>query len=341
MERRGGVCEDSRGPSRPRSPHRPRPRRHALTLRLELLQVARLAPNPLGESAALVRDFVLSRLNDDGGFANRAGASDLYYTVFGLDSLAALRADLAASAVLARVEPFARSFGDGEGLDFVHLACLARVRASFPAGTFGAAENAALAARIAAHRARDGGFALAPGAEVGSIYASFLGIGALQDLGEGTAAEGNALPASNPRLPEPETLARFVAARRTPGGGIANEPSPPVASAPTTAAAATLLRYFGAEVPAEIGDWLLARLHPKGGFLAVEGAPIPDLLSTAVALHALAGMERPFDAFKESCLDFVDTLWTNRGGFHGHWADEELDCEYVFYGLLALGHLSL
>ena len=29
------------------------------------------------------------------------------------------------------------------------------------------------------------------------------------------------------------------------------------------------------------------------------------------------------------------------GGFHGNWSDDYLDCEYTFYGLLALGHLSL
>ena len=41
------------------------------------------------------------------------------------------------------------------------------------------------------------------------------------------------------------------------------------------------------------------------------------------------------------CLDFVDSLWTNEGSFHGNWADDHLDCEYTCYGLLTLGHLSL
>jgi hypothetical protein len=44
---------------------------------------------------------------------------------------------------------------------------------------------------------------------------------------------------------------------------------------------------------------------------------------------------------KERCLDFVDSLWSAEGGFHGHWADDHLDAEYTYYGLLALGHLSL
>jgi prenyltransferase beta subunit len=90
-----------------------------------------------------------------------------------------------------------------------------------------------------------------------------------------------------------------------------------------------------------VGDWLLAQHHPQGGFAAAPGAPMPDLLSTATALHALAGMEVPLEAVREDCLDFIDTLWTNEGAFHGHWGDECTDCEYAFYALLALGHLSL
>ena len=70
-------------------------------------------------------------------------------------------------------------------------------------------------------------------------------------------------------------------------------------------------------------------------------APIPDLLSTATTLHALARLGKPLDDIKEPCLDFVDTLWTNHGSFYGHWADDQLDSEYTYYGLLALGHLSL
>jgi len=52
-------------------------------------------------------------------------------------------------------------------------------------------------------------------------------------------------------------------------------------------------------------------------------------------------MHVPLQPIQEACLDFVDSLWTSRGGFYGSWADGTLDCEYTYYGLLALGHLSL
>ena len=62
---------------------------------------------------------------------------------------------------------------------------------------------------------------------------------------------------------------------------------------------------------------------------------------TASALHALSGMHATLEAVKEPCLDFIDSLWTNRGAFYGNWTEDVTDCEYTFYGLLALGHLSL
>ena len=143
----------------------------------------------------------------------------------------------------------------------------------------------------------------------GSVYHSFLAWGALEDLGQ---------------RPEPFGLRDDTGVRTT----------------PTTAAAVALLRRMGAPVPAEATRWLLARAHPDGGFLATAAAPMPDLLSTATALHALAGEHVPFGHLKESTLDFIDTLWTGKA-FCGTWADDEPDSEYTWYALLAMGHLSL
>src|SRR6187455_47880 len=92
-----------------------------MSLRLQMLQVARLGARELGESADLVRNFVRGRLGGRGG-VDRDGRADLYYTIFALAGLQALDEELP----LERVEPWLRTFGDGEGLDFVHLGALAR-----------------------------------------------------------------------------------------------------------------------------------------------------------------------------------------------------------------------
>jgi len=141
-------------------------------------------------------------------------------------------------------------------------------------------------------------------------------------------------------LPDPLQLVQCLKFLETPDGGWANERGVKVGATNSTAAAVTLLRQLSMPIASSVGDWLLARSHADGGFLAAPTAPLPDLLSTATALHALAGLDRDFTPLKERCLDFIDTLWTNEGGFHGHWGDDILDCEYTYYGLLALGHLS-
>jgi prenyltransferase beta subunit len=288
-----------------------------------MLQVARLAPKSLGDAADLVTGFFRSRLNADGGFQDRAGNSDLYYTVFGLDGLLALRADLAAATVAG----YLQSFGDGEGLDFVHLSCLARCWSALPADLRRDVPAQEILARVEAFRTPDGAYDNTPGSAAGSLYGCFLALGAYEDFGQ--------------PVPDPRAMLRCAESLRTPDGGYANDAGMPLGLTPSTAAAATLIRHLGHRPPADVADWLFARHHPEGGFFAVPDAPIPDLLSTATALHALAGMHADLDRVKEPCLDFLDTLWTNKGAFHGSWEDDTADVEYTFYALLALGHLSL
>lgn len=297
-----------------------------------MLQVARLAPNLLQEAAERVVEFLLEQIQEDGGAADRAGNSDLYYTVFCLEGLIALRHELPAE----RVRGYLESFGAGDSLDLVHTSCLARCWAALSSAATASADAhgvridadlaIAIARRIESFRSADGSFHPTRGTQSGTVYHAFLAFGALQDLG-----------AAPERTDE---LARSVAALARDDGSFANEPGVPASSTPTTAAAVTLLRHLGAPVPAKTSDWLLARTMPDGGFAATDGAPIPDLLSTATALHALAGLKTTVTPIKEAALDFVDTLWTGRA-FCGNWTDDELDSEYTYYALLSLGHLSL
>jgi hypothetical protein len=142
--------------------------------------------------------------------------------------------------------------------------------------------------------------------------------------------------------PQPLKLIQSLKCLETPDGAWSNASGALIGATNATAGAVTLIRHLGFPVNQAVGDWLLAQTHPQGGFVAVPGAPIPDLLSTATALHALAAMDRRVSSdVHERCLDFLDTLWSGEGGFHGHWADDHLDSEYTFYGLLASGHLSL
>jgi len=289
-----------------------------MSLRLHMLQVARLARAPLGDSAELVRGFLGSRIDASGAGVDRDGRPDLYYTIFALAGLQALDAPLPDATT------YLRGFGDGAGLDFIHLGALARCRA-----VTGSDEHAdAVLARIERHRARDGGYDVEAGAARGNAYGCFVALGAYQDF-------------ARPQ-PEPLRMVQCLKLLETPDGAWGNLPGMKQGTVTATAAAVTLLHQLGLPLNPAIADWLLAQAHPHGGWLAIPGAPIPDLLSTATALHALACLERPLPAaLRERALDFIDSLWNASGGFHGHWADDHLDAEYTFYGLLALGHLSL
>ena len=287
-----------------------------------MLQVARLAPTLLGESRELVRGFLQRSLNPDGGFQNRSGESDLYYTVFGLEGLLALN-----ESVPEGTSRYLETFGDGAALDFVHLTCLARAWASvFRTGPPGTLPFDILS-RLEEFRSGDGGYAVTPGAATGSAYACFLAVGAYEDL------------ASD--MYDGVGIHRCLQGLRAADGGYANHPGATEGSTPATAAAVMVLHQLSQAPDPVVAKWLLSRCHVDGGFFAAPRAPLPDLLSTATALHALSALHADTEQLREPCLDFVDSLWTSTGGFYGSWADPVLDCEYTYYGLLALGHLSL
>lgn len=287
-----------------------------------MLQAARRAPHLLGESTALVAAFLRSQLNSDGGFSDRGGQSDLYYTVFGIEGLLALEADIP----VARVADYLKSFGAGEDLDFVHTTCLARCWAALPGQTCPVQTREKLIQRVASFRSDDGAYNANPGSEEGTLYGCFLAVGACQDLDH--------------EIPGRREVLDCIAHLRADDGGYANGDDLPMGLTPPTAAAASLLLHLGEPVPTGLSDWLLERHRPEGGFFATPLAPIPDLLSTATALHALGEMKTDLSRLRESCLDFIDSLWTNRGAFHGSWVDDKVDCEYTYYALMALGHLS-
>jgi prenyltransferase beta subunit len=309
-----------------------------VSLRLALVQVARLAPNVLGDATPLVAEFLQSQRTAEGGFADRAGRSDLYYTVFGLESLLALRQPLPLDDLHRYLQPF----GAGGDLDFIHAACLVRcwsLAATRVAS--GALRSEAVASRLTKKppfdaildrlescRTPDGGYDTLPGKSQGSLYATFMAVGAYQDCQR--------------EIPEFSRLLDFIRSLRDSDGGYRQSRELPMSLVPITAGAVTLLKQFGDEPidPATM-NWLMSCWDEQGGFRPAPAAPMPDLLSTATALHALSAGQIDLGARKEACLDFVDSLWTNRGGFYGHWEDTHVDCEYTWYALLALGHLSL
>jgi len=349
-----------------------------MSLRLQMLRAARQARRLRPDLADGALRFLRAAALPSSAFPDRSGKADLYYTVFGLLGLQAAAPVSQGTAGIAPgatgglpangleaaspVEPAAgaagdplpppinylRTFADGAALDFVHAACLARCWALTadnipprhadalpspdddipPPGERPPAPEvrSAILAHIERHRSADGGYNAAACSEAGTAYAAFLALGAYQDLGEA--------------VPDAAALIRSVQSLRTPDGAYANEPAAARGSTPATAAAAMILAELGEEIDSAALEWLLARVHPDGGFLAMPIVPVPDLLSTATALHALAGVGVPVEMLRDKCMRFIEGLLTDGGGFRGHAFDDDADCEYTFYALLALGHLA-
>lgn len=289
----------------------------------DMLETVSASREALGDQAARVLRFVESQRHPSGGYVNRAGQPDLYYTVFGLDCTAALGGGAAGP----ETEAYVRSFGSGESLDVVHLACLARCWVRLPGVAIDRAQKDAWRRAIEEYRTPDGGYGMERGSSTLSVTASFLAAQASSDLG--------VLP--------PGALRAFgaLSSLRAADGAYGNVPG--LAKGTTIATAGVILLWSRLHFPVDSGlrDWLLARIHPEGGFLATPAAPLPDLLSTATALYALRQLGHPLDGPRRSaCLRFVEDLMADSGGFGGHWADDTPDCEYTFYALLALGCLA-
>ena len=103
----------------------------------------------------------------------------------------------------------------------------------------------------------------------------------------------------------------------------------------STAACCVLAMQYqtGEALDTALVSWLKERQDETGGFFASEVAPVPDLLSTAVAVFTL----RIIGERSRPAARFIEAHWLDMGSFAPTLLDEYSDVEYLFYGLLALG----
>ena len=284
-----------------------------------MLQVARLSPILLHESADLVHSFLISKQNDDGGFQGRTPDSDLYYTLFGTEALLALQQPLN------NLESYLDSVDPNTCTDLVDLACYARLHAALKQ-SIPDEKRQQFEHQLSLLTADHGGYGNTQDNRVTTAYTLFLSAGLLQDSGNHDSLDN---------LETAPALERL----KSKDGGYNNSPRMPQGSSPATAAALTIQAELSAPIDQEASLWLQKRHYPRGGFFAAAATPVPDLLTTAVSLHALASINVDLSPFKEPCLDFMDSLWDSKGSFYGNWTESDLDTEYTWYALLALGHL--
>jgi geranylgeranyl transferase type-2 subunit beta len=288
------------------------------------------------ERAARHANFILRFQQADGGFAGREGGSDLYYTSFAVRALALLNAldrsrcqDIA--TYLKNAAAARREYSLIDLVSWLYSVITVQLIGNL-APFAGDAESFAdeVTASLEAFRRPDGGYAKTHEGGVGSTYHTFLAALCFELLGRSA--------------PDAAGIGRFVLSRRRDDGGFVEIAQMKRSGANPTAAAAALLKRFGAmddQTLRGIETFLTNVRGDEGGFRANTQIPFCDLLSTFTGLltaHDLGFVKR-IDI--ESCLRFVNQLEGAEGGFGGAIWDGGADPEYTFYGLGALALLGV
>lgn len=269
------------------------------------------------DTVDLITQFILSQQNPDGGFRGRSAESDLYYTLFAIECLQALQ-----HKNFNKVKNYIKPFIDDDNLDFVHTACLIRSLARL--SMLDANLTQTLLIRLNRYKTPAGLFRMET--EQPSIYGNFLGIAAYE--------------ACSASFEQSDLLISLIQNLKTPDCAYADGPDMDLGTTTVTAAAVILLSHLHADSPNPAIKWLIARKNQSGGFAATTHAPLPDLLSTATTLFALKIAGHTLEGIDESIQDFLESVWTDSGGFCGTILDSEPDVEYTFYGLLAAGVIA-
>ena len=273
--------------------------------------------------------YLARQQRPDGGFAGRRGASDLYYTGFGLRGLALLgvlenpQAEAAAGYLRSQL---------GHGLtpiDFLSLVYSAVILDALAGlDVFAAAgldRGAEVVRRVAPYHRPDGGYAKSERSGQTSTYHTFLTAACLDLLG---------LP-----LAQPERIVGFLRDRRREDGGFVELPVMTHSGTNPTAAAIGLLKMLGSagDLLGQDAATFLARMQSAdGGLRAHDRIPLSDLLSTFTGLVALADLDRLGTIDLPAAVGWVEGLQQPDGGFRGGAWDDTTDVEYTLYGLAAL-----
>jgi geranylgeranyl transferase type-2 subunit beta len=278
--------------------------------------------------------YLLDMQNDDGGFGGREGGSDLYYTGFGLRSLALLGVLEGATAERAGDFLRRRMAGRESIVDFfslIYSAALLRGMADIDVFENAPADwRRAVAGALEELRRDDGGYAKGREGQASSTYHTFL-VALCFELLE--------LP-----IPDPERLVTFLRSQWAAGGGFLEIRAGKRAGTNPTAAAIgtlTILEHMDDAIRDETVDFLVDMQTEEGGLRANTRIPIADILSTFTGLVTLWDLDAIAELDLRAVRGYVYSLQRTEGGFHAAIWDDAHDVEYTFYGLGSLALLIL
>ena len=261
-----------------------------------------------------VLQFILGNQHADGGFKDRGGKSDLYYSLFGLLLLKALK-DREKGEIGIDMQPVAASINQLKQFTqaqvtlpvrgFIERCCLVLLQKELKSGKLSRLKSfGSLSRSFWKERA-----------SINLSYRSFVLFLTLDAV-----------------LPFSAIINR--PAQKMVSQNIVNEHSPC-----SEIAAKVFINSMTGKRNISETDLLCSFACPSGGFKAFTHLNHADLLSTAVALFALQYSGADLRLLKPSMLDFIQSNYSE-GAFLSGDGDLTADVEYTFYGLLALGVLS-
>ena len=284
------------------------------TITIKLLKTIQRGYEALSQDAKLMMsDFILTQRCKDGGFINKQGEQDLYYTTFG----SLLQYVFGINYNTGELKRYLDSI-DADNLDLIHYAAYMRCR--LLASVIDSKFPGVLTSLISQKNIRsEESFEVWPNNDKNAPYSRFIWLSLLEDTNNSK---------------QHTWLSEEYAIK---GGGYSNVKGQDSASVNATAAALMVKgQNEGYDKTAQDVLYLLNSQLPSGGFKASPQTHMPDLLSTATALFTLLWYDgQP----RYSVQEFVEAHWLDNGGFGATILDSNSDVEYLFYGLLALGTL--
>lgn len=268
------------------------------------------------ETTDEIRNFILKKQTAAGGFADRAGKGDLYYSLFGYFIAEAY----VVNEIMEPLKAFVKCKTDSGNLSGVHLYCAAILYSKL----FGHdAVSLSLNHKIK-EELKSSNQHINQSAH--QNYSSFMGYLALYYLEDFLSLKN--------------LLHQYKILSSTQNiSTSANQHIGPLTQPCPVIAANAILRHLSNHPDPTSEEKIKSFLRPSGGFAAIFNAPCEDLLSTGVALYSLKFIDADTRMLKPECLSFIDNLYED-GGFRAVQTDFETDVEYTFYGLLALGSLK-
>jgi len=275
------------------------------------------------ESKDEIFRFIASQQNDDGGFSDRGGRSDLYYSLFGgliigawnvETKVRSLKSEVAqleicnpkhvADSIL-KLKEFVARRQNSEIPGFIEKCCLVLLQKELKTG-----RNSQIKALISLGKSF-----WKERRSINISYRSFVLFLTLDAV-----------------FPFRRILK--IGAKRMLTRTTIDQHSP----CSEVAAKVFLCKLLNQDGKSE-QELLKSFISETGGFRAFLHLEQPDMLSTAVALFALDFAGSDLRLLKPANLDFIQQNFID-GAFLSGDGDQTADLEYTFYGLLALGVLA-